>query len=83
MAISILFKPAVLVALAAVMSRAAEISGFGTEVIAPVAGSLSETTGLSYNYAASLITGLIAFCVLQVLSAVCSAISQTQRSLSR
>jgi hypothetical protein len=82
-AISILFKPAVLLALAAVVSRVAEISGLGTELIAPAAGSLSETTGLSYDCAISLITGLITFCVFQVLSAAWSAISNTQHSLSR
>jgi hypothetical protein len=82
-AISILFKPAVLVALTAVVSRVAEISGLGTEFIGPAAGSLSVATGLSYSYAVSLITGLIAFCVFQVLRAMWSAISDTQRSLSR
>ena len=82
-AISILFKPAVLIALAAAVSRVAQLSGFGTEVIAPVAGSLSETTGLSYTYAVSLVTGLIAYCVLRVVSAMWIAISDTQRSLSR
>lgn len=71
--ISILFKPAVLVLLAAVVSRVAEISGLGTEFSGRAAGSLSEATGLSYSYAVALITGLIAFSVLQFLSALWGA----------
>lgn len=68
-ALSVLIKPAVLVGLFAAVSRVAQMSGFGVEVIAPVASSLAERTGLSYNYAVVLVTGLIAYSFLRVLSA--------------
>jgi hypothetical protein len=79
LAISILFKPAVLVALFAMVSRVTELSGFGREVIGPAASSISEVTPLTYDYAVALVTALIAFSLMRILSAVWCIVSAPAR----
>ena len=79
LAISILVKPAMLVALFATVSRVAELSGFGRTVIEPAASSISEVTPLSYDYAVVLVTGVIAYSLLRLLGAVCGAVSASTR----
>ena len=68
--VSLLVKPAVLVGLFELINRVAEFSGFGLSLIMPAADSVSQVTGISYNDSMVLVTGLIAFCLLQLLTAV-------------
>jgi hypothetical protein len=68
--VSLLVKPAVLVGLFELINRVAEFSGFGLSLIMPAADSVSQVTGFSYNDSMVLVTGLIAFCVLQLVTAV-------------
>jgi hypothetical protein len=79
LALSIFFKPAVWVALFAAVSRIAELSGFGRAVIDPVAGSIAEITPLTYDYAVVLITALIAYSLLRILTSICSVIAVSTR----
>ena len=79
LAISILVKPAVLAAAFAAVSRAAEFSEFGREVIEPAASSIAAITPLSYDYAAVMVTGILAYGLMRILCAVGGAISATVR----
>ena len=79
LALSIFCKPAVLVALFAAVSRAADSSGFGPAVIDPIAGSLAEITPLSYDYAVVIVTALIAYSLLRLLTSVWRAVIASAR----
>jgi hypothetical protein len=69
-----LVKTVLAVALFAMASRMTELTGLQVGLIDPVATAISQTTGLSVRHSEDLLIGLIAYCLVRVVSAACECI---------
>jgi len=69
-----LVKAVLAVALFAMVSRMAELTGLQVGLIDPMAAAISQATGLSVRHSEDLLMGLIAYCLVRVVSAACESI---------
>jgi hypothetical protein len=77
--IILLIKPTAYVALYGLISRVGESTGFELSLIAPAASGVSQVTGFSYEYSAVVVLGMIAYALLQTLSATGAFVAASMR----